>query len=92
MLIQPSTRLWSRVYDKYYPGGTPIFTDMFDMDLLNREFKVEGEVGGEPRPLPLIPCVSKMPMQPCVTPVQSHARRMTSCSCPAAGSCCRTTS
>lgn len=40
MLIEPSERLWLRLYDKYYPGGTPNFKDVFDMDLLNIEFKV----------------------------------------------------
>ena len=41
MLIEPSSRLWTRLHGKYYPGNRPSFTDMFDMDLLNFEFKDE---------------------------------------------------
>jgi hypothetical protein len=37
-----STRLWTRIWDRYFPGGKPkLDVGMYDMDLLNIEFKDE---------------------------------------------------
>jgi alpha-N-acetylglucosamine transferase len=39
MIVEPSKILWDRLQNKYWPGGVANFTNMFDMDLLNVEFK-----------------------------------------------------
>ncbi|KIY98639.1 hypothetical protein MNEG_9321, partial [Monoraphidium neglectum] len=42
MVVNPSTRLWTRIWDRYFPGGKPkLDVGMYDMDLLNIEFKDE---------------------------------------------------
>jgi len=41
MVVKPSKLLWDRLQAKYWPGGQANFTNMFDMDLLNIEFKDE---------------------------------------------------
>jgi alpha-N-acetylglucosamine transferase len=41
MVIEPSQLVWERLQAKYWPDGEANFRNMFDMDLLNIEFKDE---------------------------------------------------
>ena len=42
MVVTPAAKLYQRIVNKYFPGGSPkLEPGMFDMDLLNREFKDE---------------------------------------------------
>jgi hypothetical protein len=42
MIVEPSAEIWNRLLSKYWPGGKVAnFSNMFDMDLLNIEFKDE---------------------------------------------------
>ena len=42
MVVEPSKKLWDRLLNKYWPDGERAnFTNLFDMDLLNIEFKDE---------------------------------------------------
>lgn len=41
MVVEPSKLVWERLQAKYWPDGKANFTNMFDMDLLNVEFKDE---------------------------------------------------
>jgi alpha-N-acetylglucosamine transferase len=39
MVVEPTKLLWERLQTKYWPNGQANFSNMYDMDLLNIEFK-----------------------------------------------------